>query len=182
MDRLTEVHGIEHDRRILTDEVREWAVTNRHIENPTHRPVYGDEFYAAREREEIYRFTRQPTRPERGSFRGEGPGGRLYRTGIMRGYYECSGERHLRTADGTTDIALHSNDRIRRALTAPSRAPAPQCRASQTGQLRPLIVRGCVARAARRPRAPQELPLKRRSLSIVFAIAELPTHRSVPLR
>ena len=86
-----EIHTIAHEQRVLTSEQRVRGIANGHIANPSHRPKYGDEFAYAIQRQELYNYDRIARGAQAGYFKGEGPGERLYKTGILRGWRQFDG-------------------------------------------------------------------------------------------
>jgi len=93
-DGYPEIDVIDHQRRILTSERKTRGIQTGHIQQPSHLPEFGDEYVYAFDRETVYEYKRVLRNATGGFFKGHGPGERLYRTGILRGYREFDGVEH----------------------------------------------------------------------------------------
>ena len=83
---LQEIIEIDYQQKTLPEESRRKGLESGHLQPPRHRPMYGDEFVYAVEGRTLYEFSRFELGSRRSALSAEGPGERLYRTGIMRGY------------------------------------------------------------------------------------------------
>lgn len=83
---VNEILVVEHERTTLSASERQEKLAAGHIEDPTHRPEYGDEFEYGRNKRTIFEFSRFQYGPRKIFVHGERPGERLYRTDIMRGF------------------------------------------------------------------------------------------------
>lgn len=91
-----EVVVLEQEHRVLEEDRREWAVEQGYTIGTSHGPEFYDEFLVATHTSRLFEYYRYGIGggAEDGYFRGEGPGKRLYKTGILRGYQVYDGLRH----------------------------------------------------------------------------------------
>ena len=93
-DEWIEIHTILHDRRHLTREEEVFANENGTLGPAveSHMPLYAAEYRAARFGEEMFAYDRIRRGADGGFFKGQGPGWRLYKTGILRGWRKFDGD------------------------------------------------------------------------------------------